>query len=155
MDVILLIQSTTLLQVVTMRFCCQRFLRDSRATFALVFQNISPLRCGVFSSKTFVFLWLQIALNIVTTILQKKCTEIFLNSFENLYKDYNMAFWPRCPQYLRNEDFYTQAHCGGLRRIDDKLEEQIFDAHKAPWEKRKMNSHFFCLTLPIVLCVNL
>ena len=66
-----------------------------------------------------------------------------------------MAFWPRCPQYLLNEDFYTQAHCGGLRRIDDKLEEQIFDAHKAPWEKRKMNSHFFCLTLPIVLCVNL
>ena len=84
MDVILLIQSNTLLQVVTMRFCCQRFLCDSRATFALVSQNISPLRCGVFSSKTFVFLWLQIALNIATTILQKKCTEIFLNSFENL-----------------------------------------------------------------------
>lgn len=106
------------------------------------------------SSKT-VFLWLQIALNITTKILKKKCTEIFLNSFEHLYKDYNMAFWPRCPQYLCNEDFHTQEHCGGLRRIDDKLEEQIFDAHKAPWEKRKMNFHFFCLTLPIVLCVNL
>ena len=55
MEVILLIQSNTLLQVVTMRFCCQRFLCDSRATFALVSQNITTtLRC-VFNQNLCVF----------------------------------------------------------------------------------------------------
>ena len=56
-----------------------------------------------------------------------------------------MAFWPRCPQYLCNEDFHTKTHCGGLQRIDDKFGDQIFEAHKAPWENRKMDSppHFF------------
>ena len=44
-----------------------------------------------------------------------------------------MAFWPRCPQYLCNEDFHTQVHCGGLQRIDDKLGDQIFEERKAPW----------------------
>lgn len=68
-----------------------------------------------------------------------------------------MAFWPRCPQYLYNEDFHTQAHCGGLQRIDDKFGDQIFEAQKASWEKRKVDSppNFCYLTLPIVLCVNL
>ena len=139
MDVIPLIQSNTLLQEVAMRFCCQGFLCDSRATFVLVSQNITTTLRPVFKQYLCVF-GLQIALNIATTTVKTRCTKIFLNSFEHLYKDYNMAFWPRCPQYLCNEDFYTQAHCGGLQRIDDKFGDQIFEAHKAPWEKRKMDS---------------
>ena len=55
MDVIPLIQSNTLLQEVTMRFCCQGFLCDSRATFALVSQNITTTLRPVFKQYLCVF----------------------------------------------------------------------------------------------------
>ena len=55
MDVIPLIQSNTLLQEVTMRFCCQGFLCDSRATFALVSQNITTTLRRVFKQYLCVF----------------------------------------------------------------------------------------------------
>ena len=80
MEVIPLIQSNTLLQEVTMRFCCQGFLCDSRATFALVSQNITTTLRPVFKQYLCVF-GLQIAL---TTTVKTRCTKIFLNSFEHL-----------------------------------------------------------------------